>query len=40
MLLRRAAALSLTLFGLTAAPAAADQVPGEVVVRYKRGADQ
>jgi serine protease len=40
MLLRRAAALSLTLSALAAAPAAADQVPGEVVVRYKRGVEQ
>jgi serine protease len=39
MLLRRAAALALTLSAVTAAPAAADEVAGEVVVRFKPGAD-
>jgi serine protease len=39
VLLRRAAALALTLSAVTAAPAAAGEVGGEVVVRFKRGAD-
>jgi serine protease len=38
-LLRRAAALALTLSAVTAAPAAADEVAGEVVVRFKPGAN-
>ena len=39
MLLRRAAALALTLSAVAAAPAPASEVSGEVVVRFKEGAD-